>query len=109
MIRKPTQLLRETLTQEWRTLLGPEQGATATSVRRVQLVIPNSPDVQMYLTESSGDAAKQPQQLGLDREYKGAQVASGARMTVHLLAHQSILGSARTGTASVSLFVEYLA
>jgi hypothetical protein len=97
MITRPTQMLRRTLTQEVRIILEPAQAGV---MRRVQVLVPDSPKVSMALD-------KTPQELGFNREYKLPVMPPGAQITFDLLPQQFLVGVCGSGYAEVSLIVEY--
>lgn len=125
-IRLPTQVSRQTVSQEWRTIL-PVEASIGTQQRRVQIVIPAAPDIMVFVNHGTGIPVEQggdgvprvnaehlnnpkfkPEDLGLDRWYKGAQMSPGAQITFMLMPHQDILAAAKTGLGHLGLIVEYV-
>ncbi len=110
-IRRPTEVSRQTVTQDWRVLLEPEGSDMQDSrLRRVQIIIPTSPNVLVYVNDLPlGDEGRMsPEKLGLDRQYKGAQMSPGRQIAFMLMAHQDLMAVALTGLGNVSLIVEYV-
>lgn len=100
-IRKPTEFIRTTLSQEIRVILGPEEGVSSTSIRRVQILVPESPKMSAVLDVT-------PEYCGLDREYKLPTMPPGAQIKFDLLPHQWIIACANEKFVEASLIVEYL-
>jgi hypothetical protein len=98
--RKATYDVRVLLSQEIRTFLEPELDAPPGSWRRVQLLIPQSPEVYLGIDQK-------PEALGLNRNYKLPLYPPGAQITVALLPHQFLSGCAGIATAKLSMIVEH--
>lgn len=98
--RKPTYDQRVLLTQEIRTFLDPEADAPEGSWRRVQVLIPQSPDVFIGIDQK-------PEKLGLNRNYKLPLYPPGAQITLALLPGQFLSGCAGLNHAVVSVIVEH--
>lgn len=101
MLRKKTQILRETVVQEARVILPPEHDAPPGSVRRVQVLIPPSPTVFM-------DEDVTPEELGPNKNYKMPTMAPGARLVFYLLPEQWLVANAAERFANISIVCEYL-
>lgn len=98
--RKPTLILRENITQDLRVVLEPELDAPADSYRRVQVLIPPSPDVFVGLDVS-------PEELGINRTYKVPLMAPGAQIPLHLQAHQFIIAAVGESNTPLTIIVEF--
>jgi hypothetical protein len=98
--RKPTIADRITLVQEARVFLEPDADAPAGSWRRVQILVPQSPEVFIGID-------RKPTALGLDRNYKVPLFPPGAQITLALLPGQFLMGMSGSGFALVSIVVEY--
>lgn len=101
MLRKPTQALRMTLTQEARPVLGPEEGAPARATRKVSVYVPESPQCFIWLDDPS------PLALGPNRTYDMPVFPPNAERTFELLPGQVIYGATREGLAHGAIVVEY--
>jgi hypothetical protein len=131
-LRKPTQLLRRTVTMTGRqvfapggelvgtthTILGPEQGARPGDVRRVTVILPETPGVSIALgpqfplndgtdIEGIDNSGGTPEDIANSRGYQWAQPDAGRDYTVELMADQWISAKSEDGIAKVSLIVEY--
>lgn len=108
MLRKSTEIVRVTVSQEIREILGAEEGAPPGSYREVQILIPESPPTFVAL----GDARRQPNNLGLEaglnRTYKLPPIPTGTTIVVRLLPEQTIWAAAKSQTSQMSLIIEYL-
>ena len=104
---KDTQTFRETLTQEARQILGPEESAPPGSVRRVQLTVPQGPQVFMGIDIAVQGAMDEPG-IAPNRDYGLPPMSPGQLTQFHLNPHQFLTASCRPGLAFVSLIVEYI-
>lgn len=128
-LRKDTETLRETLSQEFRYLVPPEHGAGEHDVRRVTIVFPPSPtialailpyavrvgnDIQVAtsLRDFSVDPTLQqvnsPNGFGLNRHYKAPIWNSAFPLRVKIRSNQSIVAASTDGHAFLSIAIEYL-
>lgn len=98
--RKKTETRRVMLTESIRVFLEPELDAPPNGWRRVQLIIPSSPDIFI-------DLDKKPEEYGLDRVYKLPPFPPGAQVTLALYPEQFIVGAAGNGFGVVGMIVEY--
>lgn len=98
--RKPTETHRITLVEDIRVFLDPELDAPAGSWRRVQLIIPSSPEIFIALD-------RKPTDLGLDRTYKLPPFSPGAQIAIALQPQQFIAGATGSGFGVVGMIVEY--
>lgn len=98
--RKPTVDVRVRLVQEARVFLDPELDAPAGAWRRVQILIPQSPEVFIGID-------RVPERLGLNRTYKLPLYPPGAQITLALLPHQFLTGASGINTANVSMIIEF--
>lgn len=103
MLRRPTELLRATVSQEIRCVLLAENGAPENSLRRVQVLVPMEPKVLLSLQEHADDA------FGTDRSYKMVVAPPGAQLEFGLLPSQTLYAAADVGMAELGLIVEYTA
>ena len=92
---------RETVAQEIRQVIGPEEGAPEGSYRVVQLVIPNSPQVLASIDHPTSAEA------GPDRTYKMAVMTPGAQIQFTLQPQQTVQAAASDGQAFLSVIIEY--
>lgn len=99
-VYKPTELLRETLTQEIRVFVPPLEAAPAGSYRVVQVLVPMSPKVSVGVDRT-------PKSVGPNREYKLPVLPPGAQIRFQLLPEQFLVGCANIGYAEVSVIVEH--
>lgn len=98
--RKKTIADRIQLTQEARVFLEPEVDAPPGAWRRVQVMIPPSPDVFVAIDQK-------PTDIGLNRNYKVPLFPPGAQIILALRSDQFLTGMAGEGYALVSITVEY--
>lgn len=97
---KPTTWDRETVTQEARVVLGPDEGAPAGSIRHVQIVLPDSPTVFIGLD-------KQPEDIAMSRTYNWPLAPTDFVIRFDLLPEQFISAVASVQLAELSIIVEY--
>lgn len=97
---KDTEIIRTTVTQEVRVVLQPcaVQGAR---VRKVQVLVPDSPKVYMDLDVS-------PDEVGPNRTYKLPVIPPGVSITFHVLPGQHLVAASGSMNAEVTLIVEYI-
>jgi len=122
---KATKILRATVAQEARIILGPTDGW-----RKVQVVLPDSPKVflaldvfpsiiasegrarQMPLPPSSPDALTlnngEGGAVGWDRNYKMPEFTSGRFIEYQLAPGQWLTAQAGTGLAVMALIIEWM-
>ena len=98
--RKKTYDARIMLVQEAHTFLQPEIDAPPGAWRRVQVIIPESPEVFIGIDRT-------PEEIGLNRNYKMPRYAPGAQIELSLLPEQFLTGMSGTGFAVVSIIVEH--
>ena len=89
-----------TLVEDIRVFLEPELGAGAGTWRRVQLIIPSSPEIFIALD-------RKPTEFGLDRVYKLPPFPPGAQITMALMPDQFLVGASGSGFGVVGMIVEY--
>lgn len=104
MFYADTQILRATVSQEIRQILGTEEGVPG-RYREVQLLMPDSPVT--YVAIGKGDE-ELGVQAGLNRTYKLPVVPPGAQVTIRLLPHQTLWAAAESGISRMTLVVEYM-
>lgn len=92
---------RVTCTQEARCILEPDQDAPQGTLRRVQVIVPNSP--KCYLAIDAD-----PQLVGPNRTYKLPVASPGAMITFHLQPEQWLVAAAHEGYVELSLIVEHI-
>ena len=102
MLRKPTRIVKMTLIQEAKPILGIEEDAAPEAVRAVQVLIPDSPQCMVWL-DNPGPAA-----LGPNRTYDQPVLPPGARVKFRIGARQRLFGACREGIAQGAIVVEYL-
>lgn len=101
MLYRKTQILRATLTQEIRVIVGPDLDAPPRSYRNVQLLVPDSPRVSATVDQT-------PESFGLNREYKLPVLSPGAQIQFKLLPDQYIVAVVGgQGIAEMSAIIEY--
>jgi hypothetical protein len=101
-LRKQTEILRCTVTQEIRQILEPELPEPPDGCyRHVQILVPPSPKI--YVTTDQ-DAAKK---FGPNRNYKMPVCPPGAQISMDLMPGQVLFAVAESAYAEVSLVVEY--
>lgn len=103
-LRRKTEILRTTLTQEARVILGVEHDLPGgvRLLRNVQVLMPESPDVLLGLDVT-------PDQIGPNRTYKLPSMVPNTNIEFKLLPDQFIVAaSAGPGNAFVTLIVEHL-
>ena len=99
---KETTIGRATVSQEFRQILGKDLEAPEGTYRKVQVLVPLSPDVVVTLQP---DAAKA---FGANREYKGVPFPPGAQIYLELMPHQVVYAAARDGKAHLGLIVQFI-
>lgn len=100
-VRKPTQILRSTLTQEFGYVIAPELDAPEGSWRRVTVITPGA-GVAYLALDSDPDA------LGPNRAYKAAEFAPNLQVQFVLRPEQSLIGASDDGLVYATLILEYL-
>ena len=113
-LRKPTQSLRTTVSQEFREILAPEPGAGSMPrgvYRHVQILIPHAPEVSFIITPDEhwqlDSQANVSRDLGANRIYKGNVFPANTQIILCLGPDQSIWAAASDQYAEVGLVVEY--
>ena len=101
-VRKPTQILRATLTQEFGVIAAPEDDAPEGSWRRITLITPGTGLAYVALDVS-------PDALGPNRAYKTAELAPNNTVCFVLRPEQFLVGASDDGIVYMTMFVEYLA
>lgn len=101
MLRKDTEFLRATCSQEIRCILQPENDGQEGTVRRVQVLVPLDPKTLISL-EPDADRV-----FGTDRLYKMSVAPPGAAIVLWLRPNQSIYACAYSGTSELTITVEY--
>lgn len=105
MLRKPTEIKREFLTQEFRRILSAEQDQAG--IRRVQVIIPSEGTTWVCVTPNS--SMNVAEELGPDRgTYKGPVMPAGDTVTFALLPAQTLWAAVQSGSEAMSIIVEYL-
>jgi hypothetical protein len=104
---KPTANWRETLTQEARVILKPEEGAPPGSYRKVQITIPPSPPIFAGIDQPVQKRYGQSG-IGPNRDYELPNLPPGQCIEFALLPEQFLTASARPGLGFVSLIIEYI-
>ena len=99
---KETKLDRATVSQEFRKILGKELAAPEGTHRKVQVLVPLSPEVVVTLEPNAAKA------FGANREYKGVPFPPGAQIYIELLPHQEIYAAARDGKAHLGLIIQFI-
>jgi|WetSurMetagenome_2_1015567.scaffolds.fasta_scaffold540175_2 hypothetical protein len=107
---KPTEILRAQLSQEIRQVLEP--GDASVPVRRVQILVPQSPNIFGVLTPDEGNIGPGVKNvgaaMGYNRNYKATPLLPGMTLTLHITPEQSLWLMTEDGTATVGLVVEYM-
>jgi len=113
-LRKPTQSVRATVSQEFREILPPETVLTDTpegAYRYVQILIPSAPEVSFVITPDEHwdlrSNANVSRELGANRVYKGNIFPANTQIILCLGTDQSIWAAAIDQYAEVGLIVEY--
>lgn len=101
-VRKPTQILRATLTQEFGVILDSEYDAPADSWRRITIITPGAGLAYLALDVS-------PDSLGPNRAYKAAEFAPNNTVCFVLRPEQTLVGASDDGLVYMTMIVEYLA
>ncbi len=113
-LRKPTQSVRATVSQEFREILPPETVLGQTpdgAYRYVQILIPSAPQVSFVITpdehwelHSNSNVSRD---LGANRVYKGNIFPASTQIILCLGTDQAIWAAALDQYAEVGLLVEY--
>lgn len=110
-LRKPTQSMRATVSQEFREILSDEPDAPQGGYRHLQILVPPAPDVVFVLTPDTHwelePDANVMRKLGANRTYKGVVFPSKAQITMCIGHNQRLWAAAEDGAAEVGLLVEY--
>ncbi len=113
-LRKATQSLRTTVSQEFREILPPEAEAPNLPkgvYRHVQILIPHAPEVSFVITPDEhwnlGSRENVSHSLGANRVYKGNIFPANTQILVALGPDQAIWAAAVDQYAEVGLIVEY--
>ena len=101
MLYRDTQILRATVTQEIRSILGPDVDGPEGSIREVQLLVPLEADV--FATTEADASAK----YGANRTYKLPPIPPAAQITFRLRKGQSLWAATKAGLAECALIIEY--
>jgi len=101
-LRLPTTIDRAAVSQEWREIVGPEKGAPDTAVRRVQIMVPENPEI--YLSHHN-DTDKL---YGVNRTYKGPPCRPNATVEISILAGQALYAATKIGNATMTIICEYV-
>jgi len=101
MLRKDTEILRATVTQEIRCILEAESGAAQESVRRVQVLIPMEPKTYLSAVQDAD------QVFGTDRVYKMPVAPPGAAIIFWLRPNQALFACSDSENSQMSIVVEY--
>jgi hypothetical protein len=106
-LTKKTETKRVTLTQEARVIVGPEREAPSGSYRRVQVVVPMSP--QMFLlADVPAQSAFEAVGVGPNRTYKMAPLSAGQTLVVRLLPEQFLTALSGEGLCFCTLIIEHI-
>ena len=100
-VRKPTQILRATLTQEFGYVIAPETDAPAESWRRITVITPGAGVAYLALDVD-------PDALGPNRAYKAAEFAPNLQVQFLLRPEQVLIGASDDGLVYATLIVEHL-
>jgi len=102
-LRKPTEALRATVTQQSRVILEPEPNdVPPTVVRRVTVLTPSSATISICI-DPPNDIAQ-----NVSFDYLFMQLPSGLAVTFFLQPQQRISGMSSHSTGYATLIVEYL-
>ena len=102
MVRKPTELIRATCTQELRTLLDAELNAAEGSYRLVTIMTPPEPAIHVSVDHPT------PLEAGPDRNYRTPRLPPDSTITFHLQPQQVLYGQSEAGLGFASILCEYL-
>jgi hypothetical protein len=110
-LRKATQSLRATVSQEFREILADDPDAPEGAYRHLQILVPPAPDVVFVLTPDTHweleANANVMRKLGANRTYKGVVFPSKAQITMCIGSDQRLWAASEDGVAEVGLLVEY--
>ena len=117
-LRKGSEIKRRTVTEVGRVIVHPEEGAAANAVRRVTVILPESPPVALALgpmeLSSSADlpgidnAGARPEDVAEGRAFQWPEPDAGQEICIHVLPHQWFAAISTMGFAKVTVLVEYL-
>jgi len=106
MLRKPTEINREFLTQEIRRVL-PSETSNPSGLRRVQVIIPSEGTTWLWVTKNA--TLNVAEEVGPDRgTYKGAVMPAGDTLSFMLLPSQTLWAAVKSGSKAMSIIVEYI-
>ncbi len=113
-LRKATQSLRTTVSQEFREILPPEEDQANLPkgvYRHVQILIPHAPEVSFVITPDEhwnlGSRSNVSRELGANRAYKGNIFPANTQIILCLGPDQAVWAAAVDQYAEVGLVVEY--
>lgn len=101
-VRKPTITTRETCGQELRLILDKDVGAPAGSYRRVVLMTPPSPVMNVSIDQPT------PTQIAGGRGYMVPRFSPDTSFSFCLQPDQQVYAMATEGFGSISIICEYL-
>ena len=119
ILRKPTQLLRVTVSQELQPILLAEEGVPEGAYRKVTIFTPQSPVIHLTLdtggvpsppSANSKNPATTPLKVGPNRDYKTPPLSVDASLSFCLLPQQQVFAQAEQGGgfAVLAVLVEYM-
>lgn len=111
-LRRPTELDRATVTQEFRRVVAPEADAATMpkgQFRRLQVLVPATPGIVAVILPDKRfpNVTNLARAAGANRVYKGAPLPPGAQIQFDLGPDQELWAAALDGFGTLSIVTQY--